>query len=133
MFNTTKVYNTTNHPKTIEVNEHRAPTDESIKILREMEEKVMNNIISMGKIEDNIFNTKWYIFHDNYSWEEKCRCVFTLNGKEYKFEFYLPSKYTEKSQIIPKIKEDLLKKLSEVLMDDLFRNCEKVLIEKYKR
>lgn len=133
MFNTTKVYNTTNHPKTIEVKEHRAPTDESIKILREMEQKIMDNIVSMGKIEDNVFNIKWYIFSDHYSWEDRCRCVFTLNGKEYDFEFLLPNNRLSTSQIIPKIKEEFLNKLSRILMDDLFKNCENILIEKYKR
>ena len=133
MFNTTRIYNTTNHPETIDVIEHRAPTDESIKILREMEKEVLDNIISMGKIEDNMFNIKWYIYPDKHSWDERCLCVFKLNGKEYDFEFLLPSKYTERSQIIPEIRSRVLEKLTGVLMIDLFKECDKTIVEIYKR
>lgn len=132
MFNTTKVYNTTNHPKTIEVKEHRAPTDESVKILREMEKEILDNIISMGKIEDNVFNVKWYIYPDRNSWDDVCRCVFTLNGKEYDFDFNLPGKFVETSRIIPTIKEKILERITNVLMDDLFKTCDKTLIDIYK-
>lgn len=117
----------------VDIVEKRAPTDESVKLLREMEEKITANIISMSKIEDNIFNIKWYILSDQYSWEDTCKCIFTLNGKEYDFKFLLPSKYTDTSQIIPKIREMILEKLTNVLGQDLLRNCENALINHYKR
>lgn len=132
MFNTTRVYNTTNHPRTLEVKEHRAPTDESVKILKEMEKEAMDKIVEMGKIEDNIFNVKWYIYGDQYSWEDWCRCVFTLNEKKYDFKFILPCKFTNTSEIIPKIKEELLKELSSVLLKDLFKNCGNIIVKKYQ-
>ena len=112
----------------MQVTEKRAPTDESIKILREMEEKILNNIISMGKVEDNVFNTKWYIFHDQYSWDgQYCKCVFTLNGKEYDFKFKLPSKFVDRDQIIPIIKDEILKKLSAIFTIDLFGNHKEII------
>ncbi len=118
----------------IQVTEKRTPTDESIKILREMEEKMLNNIISMGKVEDNVFNAKWYIFHDQYSWDDQyCRCVFTLNGKEYDFKFKLPSKYTYTSEIIPNIKEEILKKLTTIFITDLFGKHGQIITEQYRK
>lgn len=118
----------------MQVTEKRAPTDESIKILREMEEKMLNNIISMGKVEDNIFNAKWYIIQDKYSWEEQyCRCVFTLNSKEYDFNFKLPSKYTYTSEIIPIIKDEILKKLTTIFITDLFGKHGQIITEYYRK
>lgn len=132
MFDTTKVYNTTNHPKTIEVKEHRAPTDESVKILKELEKEAMDKIVAMGKVEDNVFNAKWYIYGDQYSWEDWCRCVFILNGKEYDFKFLLPCKYVSMSEIIPTIKSEILNKLTNIFTDSLFKTCDKALMDKFR-
>jgi len=132
MFNTTKIYNTTNHPKKLEVTEYRAPTDESVKILKELEEEAMNKIIAMGKVEDNVFNAKWYIYGDHCSWEDWCQCVFTLNGEEYDFKFLLPGKYVGLSEIVPKIKEEILVRLTNIFLNDLFVNCQETLVNKFK-
>lgn len=114
--------------KNIQVTEKRAPTDESIKILREMEEKMFDKVLFMGKVEDNVFNAKWYIFHDQYSWDEQyCKCVFTLNGKEYDFKFKLPSKFVDRDQIIPIIKDEILKKLSTIFAIDLLGNHKEII------
>lgn len=133
MFNTTRVYNTTNHPRTLEVKEHRAPTDESARLLKELEQEAMNKIVAMGKVEDNKFNTKWYILQCNADFEQTCKCIFTLNGKEYDLEFRLPhDRYQDSSNIIPQIRERIIEKLGQILLEDLFKNCDKTLVQIYK-
>jgi ribosome-binding factor A len=117
------------------VTEKKAPTDESIKILNEFEAKAMNNIIAKGKVEDNIINFKWYITHDPHSFDEDvCKCFFTINGKEYDFDFRLPNnRYTPASEIIEKIRENIISKLGGIFTYDLFKKCERPLIGKYKK
>lgn len=133
MFNIYKNYSNTYHPNKLEVKEYKAPTDESIKILRDMEQKMLDNIISMGKVEDNIFNVKWYIYPDQHSWEDRCRCVFTLNNEKHDFDFLLSGKFTNTSEVIPAIREKILDRLTGVLGMNLLKNCGNTIREKYSK
>lgn len=134
MFNTTTVYNTKNHPRTLEIKEHRAPTDESVRILKELEQEAMNKIVAMGKVEDNIFNAKWYIFNDCMAWEDRCRCVFTMNGKEHDFEFKLPGKFevSNSEEFVEYMKKEVLNKLTIIFLNDLWKKLGGQLVETFK-
>lgn len=133
MFNKTYIDNSYKGPSKIDVTEKRAPTDESVKLLKDFEEKAMSNIISSGRVEDNILNFKWYIYPDRVSWDDICKCVFTVNGKEYDFQFVLPrERFTTSSEIVSRIREKMLEKLTGIFMIDLFKTCEHTLINKYK-
>lgn len=71
-----------NHRST--VNEHRAPTDESIKILNEMQEKAKDNIIKSIKIEENYLKAVGiYTQQDSINRDLSYCLRFILNGKEY--------------------------------------------------
>jgi hypothetical protein len=134
MFNRTYVDNSYRSPSKIEVTENKAPTDESIKILKEFEKAAMDKIVAMGKVEDNLINFKWYIINDPYALHDGdvCNCYFTLNGKEYDFQFTLPhSRYTPTSEIIDKIRENMLEKLAGVFMVDLFKSSGQRLVDIY--
>lgn len=137
MFNSYNNYVSHSHgPSSIAIVEKRAPTDESVKLLKEMEEAALNKIIASGRVEDNIFNTKWYITCDTYSGDDEyCRCIFTLNGEEHDFKFKLPGRYCVHEHgmegILTIIKEQILKRLSEIFTRDLFSNHRKLIIEKY--
>jgi hypothetical protein len=134
MFNRTYVDNSYRSPSNVEVIEKKAPTDESIKILKEFEQAAMDKIVAMGKVEDNIINFKWYITFDPYAFDggDVCKCYFTLNGKEYDFQFTLPhSKFTPTSEIIEKIRENMLEKLAGVFMVDLFKSSGQRLVDIY--
>lgn len=81
--------NRTIFPNTIEINEHRAPTDESIKILREMEQKARENVFA--QIVDDLPNA--FHFDIIVSKLANFDCVsqkimlyfrINVNGKRYK-------------------------------------------------
>lgn len=132
MFNTTKIEY--GGPSEIEVTEKRAPTDESVRLLIEMERAAMNKIIASGKVEDNIINYKWYIMNDHASWEDYVRCVFTVNGKECDFEFRLPGKYEVSSgmEYAEYMRDKVLEKLTHIFLNDLWRVNERELIDTFK-
>jgi len=134
MFNTTRVYNTTNHPRTLEVKEHRAPTDESARLLKELEWEAMNKIVATGKVEDNKFNAKWYIWGDPMAWEDWCRCVFTLNEKMYDFEFRLPGKWdaSNSAEYGEYMRKQVLEKLTIIFLDELWKNCGKQMLNSFE-
>lgn len=96
------IFSTTNHfhgrpdnsvnirfPDTIKVHEHKAPTDESIRLAQEMHEKVLDNIIAKVNVEDNFITGQLYLID-----ELTCTgrdnllvvCKFKINGHEFKVE-----------------------------------------------
>lgn len=69
--------------------EHRAPTDESIKILREMEEKARDNLILAIRIDDGPIPMAVQVFRDFLN--EGCHVAMRLRigGKEEVVKFHL--------------------------------------------
>lgn len=85
--NITKVDNRTIFPNTIEVIEKRAPTDDSVRLLNEMQDKAVSNIIC--KISNDRNNTfKWEAYFMNIASLDLDQAGFLLlklvvNGKKY--------------------------------------------------
>src|ERR1035437_1279784 len=69
------------------VHEHRAPTDESIKILNEMQYAALKNIIKTIRVEDNTLNAVVVYMIQQACFDKLDYVVkFTFNGKEYELE-----------------------------------------------
>jgi hypothetical protein len=63
------------------VHEHRAPTDESVKLLTELEKAADKRRIKTLELSNNLFSGKLMIEYQHYSGDTVARCVFDLNGK----------------------------------------------------
>lgn len=77
------------YEKTVTVNEHRAPTDKSVELLNEFEEKARANIIDSVVIDTNELKAVAIAYQVNealYFNKTKFYTKFVLNGKEYKSE-----------------------------------------------
>lgn len=86
MFNTHHYHRTEHVPytKDVRVTEHRAPTDESIKILNEMEEKAITNAVKKINVVDNTVNgAAVYIINDMTLAHTRYKLKFSFNGKEH--------------------------------------------------
>lgn len=84
---TDKHYHNINLPDTIKVHEHKAPTDESIKLLEEMHDKAMKNIIAKVKVDDNLVNGECWIFEQPWNMHEfKLVYKFKINQQEFNIE-----------------------------------------------
>lgn len=71
----------------VKVEEKRAPTDESVRLLREMEEKACNNITNAIVIEDNVVNGSVMVFDiDPFDRHYRFVASFQLNGKDFRVE-----------------------------------------------
>lgn len=75
---------------TKEVHEHRAPTDESVKLLREMEQKAKDQVIKSIQLEANHLNANVYIYADPMSFNNMFRVVFDINGHSYVSDIAIP-------------------------------------------
>jgi len=75
-------------PSHVDVHEHRAPTDDSVKLLREMEEKARNQIVgAFVTNKDNDFDgAVVYMRPSVMSADYNVYTRFKLNGQEYEFK-----------------------------------------------
>jgi hypothetical protein len=96
LFSTTHEYHSHDNsthisfPDTIKVHEHKAPTDESIKLMEEMHDKAIKNIISKVRIEDNIVNGQCWLIEQPWSLDELKVCFkFKINGHEFNVEKFV--------------------------------------------
>lgn len=77
------------YEKSVTINEHRAPTDESIKIFNEIKAKAYESIIDTIVINDNLVNIAGQVWRDNCEFSTWCGYKFLINGKEYKGKFLI--------------------------------------------
>jgi hypothetical protein len=70
------------YEKKVTVNEHRAPTDDSIKLFEEMKAKAYQSLLDTIQINDNSLNVKALVYKDVYSALTLCKYALTLNGNQ---------------------------------------------------
>jgi hypothetical protein len=86
-FNKTYVDNSYTSPSTVKVEEKKAPTDESIRLLNEFTEKALDNIISCKQLNTNeLRDITWWTYYDTMSFNNKLICKFKLNDTDYTFD-----------------------------------------------
>jgi len=130
MFNRTSINTYNSCPDEIKVVEKKAPTDESIRLLNEFQQKAFDNVVACVQLSNNeLKDITCWIYNDEYSFNERARVRFKLNGKQIDFNFKLPSKFVDSCDIIPMIKQHILDKLTEVVLIGSFER----IVEVYKR
>ena len=71
------------YEKNIVITENRAPTDESVKLLNEMQDKAISNVVHSVSVTDNSINAVvFYFIREAATWSYEWRARFTFNGKE---------------------------------------------------
>jgi len=91
MFHVNQFHTTHNDamPYCREINEHKAPTDDSVRLLREMEAAARREMVTsiVGNTENNLLNFKaaWFC-NDGLSGHVFCY-TFTINGREIHGEY----------------------------------------------
>lgn len=67
----------------VNVIEKRAPTDESVRLLREMEKEALNKIIKNIDLSNNQLYARLLVFEDPLNLNSKGKVLFSLNGKKH--------------------------------------------------
>lgn len=67
----------------VNVTEKRAPTDESVRLLLEMEKEALNKIIHNIDLSNNQFSARLLFFEDLLNHNIKGKVLFLLNGKKH--------------------------------------------------
>jgi hypothetical protein len=85
------MFDTYKFPSVIRVNseqhEHRAPTDKSVELLREMEQKAREQIISVIRAENNDIKFDWVTRYDGPVGEVESVLIMVINGKRIERKF----------------------------------------------
>jgi hypothetical protein len=72
------------HKHDVTVNEHKAPTDESVRLLNEILEKAKKNIVKNVQVSNNILNFESLFFEDYFVGNRlELYANFKLNGHYY--------------------------------------------------
>jgi len=75
--------------KNVSIVEKRAPTDESVRLLQEMQEKAKESILGHWVLEDNVFKAEWFRMADPHGLDEILSIRYFLNGIERKIKVRL--------------------------------------------
>lgn len=73
---------TQNHYHTHNVTEKRAPTDESVRLLKEMEDEARKKITETTVVHNTEFTCKLHKYHDALNASDNYAIIYTLNGKQ---------------------------------------------------
>lgn len=86
---------------TTTVHEHRAPTDESVRLLKEMEEKAERKLVESIHVGDTLVECVIHVWQDHASDCTRVRAVFKINGKQETAEHeFRPSREYRGQQVI---------------------------------
>lgn len=123
MFDTYKIDNSHYSPSKIDVTEKRAPTDESVRLLNEMQKKAFDNVVSCVQLNNNdLKDVTLWIYHDPYTFSEKARVRFMLNGRVFDKEMCLPCPYNKAEEIPKLIMNKVLEHIAIEVTTELFRD-----------
>ena len=99
------------------ITEKRAPTDDSIRLLKEMQEKAQASVISAVSLTDNTFNCVIHTQKDLLSCMHVFLVIYSLNGKRRELRVEADEWMSPEEKI-----EKVIESLSTRLACDILRN-----------
>jgi len=104
-----------------EITENRAPTDESVRLLKEMEKAALDRLLSITRLQNNTLEATWHVFQDPARDEMEALCRFLLNGREHRIKVTLDRsmRYNPK-EAAKKIHEAVTREIAAILTVELF-------------
>lgn len=99
-------------PSTINVHEHKAPTDESIRLMEEMHKKAMDNIIARVKVEDNLITGECIAYWQPWMLDEyEVCCKFKINNHDFEVRSSITRRDVYKADMTDALYETLKREL----------------------
>lgn len=123
MFDSIIIRQEPNYPQ--HIHEHRAPTDESIRLAEEMREKALERILSETRLESNELNAVWWHITDHMTRSHELRCKFDLNGTKHEFSVELcmdELAFGSNERLMQKLRAAIILEVGKVISMDLFRS-----------
>lgn len=106
------------YEKSVSVNEHKAATDESIKLLNEFQEKAKENLCYSVRINQTFINAVAFFFReDHMDGGFEVYYKFGLNGSEFKVKSFISDDEFQEQQMKHPLEEPALN-ISMILIYD---------------
>lgn len=105
--------------KEVNIKEYKAPTDESVKLLNEMTEKSLANIVKQFAVQDNDFNFGVMVYKNPMRFVTEVIIKFKLNGKDHEMRFDV-DEYRSIDQQVQATYKAICGKLAEILVNSVF-------------
>lgn len=99
--------------KDVNVKEYKAPTDDSVKLLNEMQEKTLANIVKQFSVQDNEFNFGVMSYKNPVRYTTEVIIKFSLNRKQYEVSLDV-DEFKSKDGQVQDIYKGLCSKLAEI-------------------
>lgn len=127
MFDTYVQRHTTEYvDRNITVNEHRAPTDESVKLLNEMTEKALKNIVNNFSTTNNTLQATVAVYEDYRNSSREFLCKFLLNDKENILRVDIPHyEYDTPEKMVQELYKQVCNKLALEIMQPFLKELSK--------
>lgn len=100
----------------VTVTEKRAPTDESVRLLREMEQKAEQRIEQTARVEDCDFDIVIHRRHDAMNVEDQFALIYRVNGRKVRVDHHFRPKAAERRD---EERERLAQELRQALADSI--------------
>lgn len=107
----------------VNITEKRAPTDESVRLLMEMEKAAKEKILKSIKLDANHIKGQFILSHDHHNLYETIMFHFVLNGKEVRAEYTPKSlsgdRYADEQTILQGIVDEVARQIAITALTDL--------------
>lgn len=106
------------HSMNVSITEKRAPTDESLRLLKEMQEKTFKEVNNSIVLDNNVFKGIIYFHNDMLTFTKNLKVVFDWNGKRIIHDSKIPVFIKDDVEIVSLV----VKELSETIAREILNN-----------
>src|SRR4051812_19914415 len=113
-------------PEHIDVREFRAPTDDSIRIVEEMREKLAESWIRSYRLQNNVFNGSWDAFYDNFGRTFRFLGKFKINGVDHETNFSVDAfdLKAESNKMVRLLHKHIVEQIAAVITIEILNSCQ---------
>ena len=105
----------------VSVTEKKAPTDESVKLLREMQLKAENELLRAVHLDSNEFKGMVHVYRDVVNAGKRVIILFELNGKQVRHESLI-REWTKREDIGTILRKELSETIAREVILASFSN-----------
>ena len=101
---------------TREIHEHRAPTDDSVNLLREMEQKARDQVIEAVHVGDTHFECVLHTMKHPIDASTELLAIFSMNGKKMTVSHREQNWVGTKADLVIKLRDAMAKEIATTIL-----------------
>lgn len=113
----------------VNLTEKRAPTDESVRLLKEMEQKARDKVIASIELDSNLVKGRVFVMKDYLSGKNNFAVLMDINGKRVEIKVSTDEFQSPEAQL-HEVYEEIGKRIAVEVMPAVFDTAKKELLFK---